>query len=161
MAKHKGIILLFLWIPILFWICKFIGGLYVAILDMKSPTRTDFMLFMLEPVSLMLLTRCGGFLAFCADPRLQREKSVLAVLVRVVIDGFIFLTSLYSDFSILQFVDVDLREICLSFSVIFDIIFCGIIFWKTKWCISLFRLAFVGVRESAIRLKTSRKTLRR
>ena len=161
MAKYKEIIWLFLWIPILFWICKFIGGLYVAILDMKSPTYADLMRLMLGPLSLMLLTRCGGFLALCDNPRLQREKSVLAILVRVIIDGFIFLTSLYSDFSILQFVDVDLREICLSFSVIFDIIFCGIIFWKTKWCISLFRLAFVGVRESAIRLKTSRKTLRR
>ena len=159
MAKHKGIVWLFAWIPMLFWICKFVGGLYVAILDMKSPACTNFMLFMLEPVSLMLLTRCGGFLAFCADPRLQREKSVLAVLVRVVIDGFIFLTSLYSDFSILQFVDVDLREICLSFSVIFDIIFCGVIFWRTKWCVSLFCLAFVAVRKSDVRLRASGKTL--
>ena len=153
MAKHKGIILLFLWIPILFWICKFIGGLYVAILDMKNLVCADFVKFMLGPLALMLLTRCGGFLALCNDSRLQREKPVLAVLVRVVIDGIFFLTSLYSDFSILKFVDVDLREIYLSFLGIFDIVFCGIIFWKTKWCISLFRLAFVAVRKSDVRLK--------
>lgn len=128
---------LFLWIPSLFWTLKFLMGLRVVMCNTWSVGRV--FVIVLQFLAWLLVLRCAGFHVLLQGKRNAAisGRPTICRTVRLLADSVIMVISICVDHALYTAIPCQNGILMFVLFVAFDILYCGVVYWSTKDCLSL------------------------